>query len=262
MTPHLSLVSTEADAAAEPRGHVLFLNRSDRVCEAGGTAATERIRVLVAAGHALVRAGVRVLLERESGITVADEAVSGDQAIALAQQRRPDVVLIDADLPGVDAFEATRQIVADAELNDVRVMILSTFESDDQIFGALRAGASGLLPKDAEPAELLGAVRVLARGEAVLAPSLAGRVIAELRSMPAREWPAPQQLEELTAREREVMALVAEGLTNHEIAERLVVSPATARTHVSRAMVKLHARDRAQLVVLAYETGLVPPRAR
>jgi DNA-binding NarL/FixJ family response regulator len=178
------------------------------------------------------------------------------------QQCRPDVVLIDADLPGVDPIEATRQILADAELSDVRVMILGTFESDDQVFGALRAGATGLLPKDAEPAELLRAVRLLARGEAILAPTVTGRVIAELRSMPTRDRPAPQQLEELTAREREVMSLVAEGLTNHEIAERLVVSPATARTHVSRAMVKLHARDRAQLVVLAYETGLVPPRAR
>jgi DNA-binding NarL/FixJ family response regulator len=262
MTPRLTLVTTDSADAAEPRGQLLFLNHPDRVREAGGTTATERIRVLVAAGHTLVRAGIRVLLEHESGITVADEAVSGDEAITLVQQCRPDVVLIDADLPGVDPFEATRQIVADAELSDVRVMIVGTFESDDQVFGALRAGATGLLLKDAEPAELLRAVRRLARGEAVLAPTVTGRVIAELRSLPTRDRPAPQQLEELTAREREVMSLVAEGLTNHEIAERLVVSPATARTHVSRAMVKLHARDRAQLVVLAYETGLVPPRAR
>jgi len=254
MTRRLSLVAPVEDA--EPRGQLLFLNRFDRAHEPRETEAPERIRVLIAAGHALVRAGVRLLLERE-GITVAEEAVSGDHAVSLAHQTRPDVVLIDADLPGVDAFETTRQIVADAELRKVRVMILSAFEDDEHVFGALRAGASGLIAKDSEPAELLRAVRVLARGESVLAPSVTGRLIAELVSMPDPGRPAPKQLEELTPREREVMSLVADGLTNHEIAARLVVSPATARTHVSRAMVKLHARDRAQLVALAYKTGLV-----
>jgi DNA-binding NarL/FixJ family response regulator len=258
MTRSLSLVAPVNDV--EPGGQLLFLNRRDRAPEAGGTEATEQIRVLIAAGHALVRTGVRLLLDREHEITVTEEADRGEQAIALARQARPDVVLIDADLPGIDAFEATRRIVADAELRDVRVMIFSAPEDDDHVFGALRAGASGFLVKDSEPAELLRAIRVLARGEAVLAPSVTGRLIAEVVSMPAPDRPTPKQLEELTAREREVMSLVAEGLTNHEIAERLVVSPATARTHVSRAMVKLHAHDRAQLVALAYKTGLVPTR--
>jgi DNA-binding NarL/FixJ family response regulator len=204
-----------------------------------------------------VRAGFRVLLESELGIAVAEEAATGEQAVALARHVRPDVVLMDAGLPGLDALEATRQIVADPDLQEVRVMILTTLENDENVFGALRAGATGFLVKDTEPMELLRAVRALARGEALLAPSVTLRVISELASYPDRERLSPVQLEELTPREREVMALVAEGLTNAEIAERLVVSPATARTHVSRTMVKLHARDRAQLVVLAYETGLV-----
>ncbi len=256
---HSSLSLVSSAETVEPQGQLLFLN-SHRAGGTGQTAAMEQIRVLIAAGHALQRAGVRALLEREDGITVTDEADSGERAIALAREARPDVVLLDADLPGLDATEATRQIVYGGDRSEVRVMILGSFCDDQQVFMALRAGASGLLARDAEPAELLRAVRVLARGEALLAPSVTGRVIAELVSMPAPDRPAPEQLEELTAREREVMALVARGLTNHEIAERLVVSPATARTHVSRAMVKLHARDRAQLVVLAYDSGLVPPR--
>jgi DNA-binding NarL/FixJ family response regulator len=161
-------------------------------------------------------------------------------------------------LPGLDPFEVTRQIVADPMLEEVQVMILTHTASDEHVFGALRAGASGFLVKDIEPSDLLRAVRVVARGDALIAPSVTRRVIAELISQPQREHPSPPQLEELTAREREVMALVAEGLTNGEIAEHLVVSPATARTHVSRAMMKLNARNRAQLVVLAYQTGLVP----
>jgi DNA-binding NarL/FixJ family response regulator len=260
MTPTPS-PATPIDVLA-PRGQLLFLNRADRGHADGDLAASEPIRVLIADGRALVRAGVRVLLENEQGIAVAEEAASGEQAIALVRQARPDVVLMDADLPGLDALEATRQIVADPELQDVQVMILSSFDGDEQVFGALRAGASGFLVKDTEPAELLRAVRALACGEALLAPNVTRRVIAKLASMPAPDGPIPEQLEELTAREREVMALVAAGLTNHEIAERLVVSPATARTHVSRAMVKLHARDRAQLVVLAYESGLVLPGRR
>lgn len=252
-----SLAATAAVETHEPQGELLFLNRADHLRAGGSTAATAPIRVLIADGQWLVRAGFRVLLESEQGIAVAEEAASGEQALALASHTRPDVVLMDAGLPGLDAFEATRQIVANPELQQVRVMILASVESDEHVFGALRAGASGFLVKDTEPTELLRAVRVLARGEALLAPSVTRRVISELASMPARERPTPEQLEELTAREREVMALAADGLTNAEIAERLVVSPATARTHVSRAMVKLHARDRAQLVVLAYKTGLV-----
>jgi DNA-binding NarL/FixJ family response regulator len=255
MTP---LASTTPVEAPESQGQLLFLNRPDHLRVAGDTVATEAIRVLIADGRALVRAGFRVLLEGEQGIAVADEAASGDEAVELARRTRPDVVLMDAGLPGLDALEATRQIVADPELHEVQVMILSTVESDEHLFEALRAGASGFLVDDTEPTELLRAVRVLARGEALLAPSVTRRVIAELASRPGRDRPSPERLEELTAREREVMALVGEGMTNAEIAEDLVVSPATARTHVSRAMLKLHARDRAQLVALAYQTGLVP----
>ena len=205
-----------------------------------------------------MRAGFRALLEGERSIAVAGEAASGEETVALTRHVNPDVVLIDISLPGLDALEATRQIVTDPDLQGVQVMILTTLDGDEQVFDALRAGASGFLVKDTEPTDLLQAVRVLARGDALLAPSVTRRVIAELNSQPERDRPTPEQLDELTAREREVMALVAEGLSNAEIAEQLVVSPATARTHVSRAMVKLHARNRAQLVVLAYQTGLVP----
>jgi DNA-binding NarL/FixJ family response regulator len=255
MTP--SLAPTIPVEVHEPQGQLLFLNRASHMRPHGGTSPAKPIRVLIADGQTLVRAGFRVLLEDEQGIAIADEAASGEQAVALARHIRPDVVLMDADLPGLDAFEATRQIATDPELQEVRVMVLTTVENDEHLFGALRAGASGFLVKNTEPAELVRAIEVLARGEALLAPSVTRRVIAELTSMPPRQRPTPDQLEELTAREREVMALVADGLTNGEIAERLVVSPATARTHVSRAMVKLHARNRAELVVLAYQTGLV-----
>jgi DNA-binding NarL/FixJ family response regulator len=256
----LSLAPTPAPPtsaeAHQQLGELIFLNR-DADAQAGHTASVSRtIRVVVADGQALVRAGFRVLLEGEQGIAVAGEAASGDETVALARHIKPDVVLVDIGLPGLDALEATRQIAADPELQDVQVMILTTHDCDEHVFGALRAGASGFLVKDTEPTDLLHAVRVLARGDALLAPSVTRRVIAELNSQPDRQSPA--QLEELTAREREVMALVAEGLTNREIAERLVVSPATARTHVSRAMVKLDARNRAQLVVVAYQSGLVP----
>jgi DNA-binding NarL/FixJ family response regulator len=255
MTP--SLAHTTPIEVHEPQGQLLFLNRAGHARAQGGTVAIEAIRVLIADGRALVRAGFRVLLEGEQGIAVADEAASGDEAVALARHTRPDVVLMDADLPGLDTLAATRQIVADPELQGVQVMILSSVENDEHLFEALRAGASGFLVNDTQPTELLRAVRVLARGEALLAPSVTRRVIAELASRPERKRPSPERLEELTAREREVMALVGEGMTNVEISEHLVVSPATARTHVSRAMIKLHARDRAQLVALAYQTGLV-----
>jgi DNA-binding NarL/FixJ family response regulator len=216
------------------------------------------IDVLIADDQALVRAGFRLLLETEDDIRVVGEAAHGLQALALARRNRPDVVLMDIRMPGLDGLAATREIAGDAELADVKVLILTTFETDEYVFEALRAGASGFVLKETEPAELIQAVRVVARGDALLSPKVTRSVIAEFAARPARRASA-DRLDELTDREREVMALVAKGLTNDEIAERLVMSPATARTHVGRAMMKLHAHDRAQLVVLAYETGLVEP---
>jgi DNA-binding NarL/FixJ family response regulator len=216
------------------------------------------IRVLLADDQALVRSGLRVLLESEEDIELAGEAADGHEAIALARQTFPDVVLMDVSMPGMDGVEATRRITADERLADSKVLVLTTYGSDEHIFGALRAGASGFLLKDAEPAELLRGIRVVADGAALLAPCVTTRLIAEFASQP-RRGESPKQLEWLTEREREVTALVAAGLSNDEIAGRLVISPATAKTHVSRAMRKVHAHDRAQLVVLAYESGLVVP---
>jgi DNA-binding NarL/FixJ family response regulator len=218
------------------------------------------IRVLLADGAGLVRAGVRALLDGEPGMTVIAEAATGEEAVAAAIDSRPDVVLMDAWLPGLDGLEATRQILANPGLAHVKVLILSDDELDEHLFDALRAGATGFLLKDADPVELSRAVRVLAGGGAQLSPYVTRRLLQEFASRPDPKRPTPALLEELTAREREVMTLVGLGLSNDEIAERLVVSPATAKTHVSRAMVKLHARDRAKLVVLAYECGLVRPR--
>jgi DNA-binding NarL/FixJ family response regulator len=217
------------------------------------------IDVLLADDQALVRAGFRVLLETEDDIRVVAEAANGRDAVALARSCGPTVVLMDIRMPVLDGLAATREIVASPDLSDLKVLILTTFETDEHVFEALRAGASGFLVKDTEPAELIQAVRVIARGDALLSPGITRRLIAEFAAQPARRRQSPAELEELTAREREVMALVAKGLSNEEIAERLVVSPATAKTHVGRAMMKLHAHDRAQLVVLAYETGLVLP---
>jgi DNA-binding NarL/FixJ family response regulator len=235
-------------------GHLVPLDR-DR--SEAGTAATEPIRVLIAEGHGLVRAGFRVLLEGEEGICVAAEAATGEEAVAAALQVRPDVVLMDVGLPGLDGPEATRRILAGMEPGETRVVMLMASGSDEAVFGALRAGATGLLLRDADFDDLVDAVRVVAAGEALLAPSVARRLIGDFLSRPQRLHSSPEQLEELTPREREVVGLVACGLSNEEIAERLVVTRATAKTHVSRALCKLHARDRAQLVVLAYETGLV-----
>jgi DNA-binding NarL/FixJ family response regulator len=216
------------------------------------------IEVLLADDQALVRAGFRALLDAEDDIAVVGEAGDGKQAVSLTRQKKPDVVLMDIRMPGLDGLEATRQVASDTGLADVRIVILTTFELDEYVFEALRSGASGFLVKDTEPVDLLAAVRLVASGEALLSPSVTRRVIEEFASR-AKQPPPSEALGELTEREREVMALVAGGLSNEEIADRLVVSPATAKTHVSRAMVKLGARDRAQLVVLAYEHGLVRP---
>jgi len=220
------------------------------------------IRVLLADDQGLVRAGFRVLLDSAADIEVVGEASSGDQALTLAKDRRPDVILMDIRMPNMDGLEATRRIVADREMAGVRVLILTTFEVDEYVFEALRSGASGFVVKDIEPAELLQAVRVVARGDALLSPTVTRRLIAEFAGRPEQRRVAATDLDVLTEREREVMALVAAGRTNDEIAAELFISPATAKTHVSRAMSKLGARDRAQLVVLAYETGLITPRVR
>jgi DNA-binding NarL/FixJ family response regulator len=216
------------------------------------------IKVVLADDQDLVRAGFRALLDAQDDIEVVGEAGDGDEAVQLARRHRPDIVLMDIRMPGTDGLAATRRIAADDRLAEVRIVILTTFELDEYVFEALAAGASGFLLKNTDPVELLRAVRVVAEGEALLSPSVTRRLIAEFAARP-RPGGAPVELAGLTEREREVMALAAVGLSNEEIAERLVVSPATARTHVSRAMVKLGARDRAQLVVFAYQSGLVTP---
>jgi len=216
------------------------------------------IRVLLADDQALVRAGFRALLDATGGLDVVGEAADGDAAVRLAIELVPDVVLMDIRMPGSDGLAATARITADDRLREVRVIVLTTFELDEYVFAALQSGASGFLVKDTEPAELLHAVRVVASGDALLSPGVTRRLIAEYASR-ARTAPPTTRLDVLTEREREVVALVAEGLSNDEIAGRLYLSPATAKTHVSRAMVKLGVRDRAQLVVLAYECGLVRP---
>ena len=216
------------------------------------------IRVLLADDQALVRAGFRSLLNAEDDITVIGEVSDGAEAVAVARAEKPDVVLMDIRMPGTDGLEATRRIGADSELADVHVVILTTFDLDEYVFEALRVGASGFLVKDTEPVELLQAVRVVARGDALLSPGVTRRLVAEFATR-SRQPHASKELDVLTDREKEIVALVGEGLSNDEIAERLVLSPATAKTHVSRAMIKLGVRDRAQLVVVAYQTGLVRP---
>ena len=215
------------------------------------------VRVLIADDQTLVRSGFRVLLERAEDIEVAGEAADGAEALRRVRSDRPDVVLMDIRMPGVDGLEATRQIASDPALAGVRVVMLTTFDLDEYVFDALHAGASGFLLKDVEPDDLRTAVRVVAAGDALLSPRVTRRLIAEFVLRPGRERPVPEELDELTEREREVLALVAAGLSNDEIAQRLVISPATAKTHVSRILLKLGARDRAQLVMLAYESGLV-----
>ncbi|WP_141984049.1 response regulator transcription factor [Saccharothrix saharensis] len=216
------------------------------------------IRVVLADDQALVRAGFRLLLDTEDGFEVVGEAGDGAEAVRQAHEHRPDVVVMDIRMPGTDGLAATRQVCA--ELPDVKVLVLTTFNVDEYVFEALRAGASGFLLKDTDPVELLHALKVVAEGDALLAPSVTRKLIEEFANRPEHRRPDPKALRELTAREREVLALVAAGMSNEEIAEHLVISPATSRTHVSRVLTKLGARDRAQLVVLAYESGLVSPR--
>jgi DNA-binding NarL/FixJ family response regulator len=216
------------------------------------------IRVLIADDQALVRAGFRVLIDSAPDLEVVGEAADGVEALELARTTEPDVVLMDIRMPNLDGLAATRELVAGPE--GPRVIILTTFDIDEYVFEALRAGASGFLLKDTDPGELLNAVRVVAGGEALLAPSVTRRLIEEFATRPDPHRTPPEALASLTEREREVLGLVARGLTNHEIATELVISPATAKTHVSRVMMKLAARDRAQLVVIAYETGLVRAR--
>lgn len=217
------------------------------------------IRVVLADDQPLVRVGLRALIEAEPDMAVVGEAGDGEETLRVVKATHPNVAVIDIRMPGVDGLEATRRIAADPELADVRVLILTTFQLDEYVFDALRAGAAGFMLKDAEPAELLRAIRVVATGESLLAPSVTRQVVEAFVSKPIPNAPRKALLSDLTDREREVVGLVGAGLSNQQIAKRLFISPATARTHVSRSMGKLGARDRAQLVVFAYETGLIAP---
>ena len=217
------------------------------------------IKVLIADDQAMVRQGFGALLAAQHDLLVVGDAENGAAAVAAARELRPDVVLMDVRMPVMDGLEALRHIADDSGLGDVKVLVLTTFELDEYVFEAVRLGAGGFLLKHTQPADLLRAVREVAAGEALLSPSVTRRLIEEYASRPRLAAVLPPEMAVLTDREREVVALVAQGLTNLEIARELVLSPATARTHVSRAMVKLHARDRAQLVVFAYQSGLVRP---
>jgi DNA-binding NarL/FixJ family response regulator len=215
------------------------------------------IRVLLAEDQAIVRAGFRALLDAQDDLEVAGEAADGKQALALARELRPDLVLMDIRMPEMDGLEATRQITADPRLAGTRVLVLTTFELDEYVFGALRAGASGFLLKGGQPTELLAAVRLVAEGESLLAPSVTKRLIEAYVSRPEQSAVLPEGLSELTPREHEVLGLIGQGLNNGEIAATLHLSPLTAKTHVSRILMKLGARDRVQLVVMAYRAGIV-----
>jgi len=216
------------------------------------------IRVALADDQALVRAGFGSLLEAEDDIEVVGEASNGEEAVALARSSKPDVMIMDIRMPRLDGIEATRRIVSDERLSSVHIVILTTFDLDEYVFEGLRAGAAGFLVKDTDAAELIRAVRVVAAGDALLSPTVTRRLIAEFATRTREAHPVPT-LETLTPREREVVTLVASGLSNDEIASKLFMSTSTAKTHVTRAMSKLHARDRAQLVVVGYESGLVRP---
>ncbi|MGH3168933.1 MAG: response regulator [Trebonia sp.] len=217
------------------------------------------IRVLLADDQALVRAGFRVLVGHAPDIEIVGEAADGAAAVDLVRASRAEVVLMDIKMPGTDGLEATRQIVADPDLSGVRVIILTTFEEDEYIFSAIQAGASGFLVKDTEPEDLVNAIRVVARGDALLSPGVTRRLIARIAGRGPAQPVDDSGLSVLTEREREVLALVASGMTNDQIGAALYISPVTAKTHVNRTMTKLGARDRAQLVIIAYETGLVRP---
>jgi DNA-binding NarL/FixJ family response regulator len=214
------------------------------------------VSVLLADDQHLVRAGFRSLLKRDREIVVAGEAATGDEAVRTARALRPDVVLMDIRMPGLDGIAATRRIMADPHLRDCRVIILTTFETDEYVFAALEAGASGFLTKEIDPEGLRHAVRVVAAGEALLSPSVTRRVIKQFAHRPAPASAGGARLAALTAREREIVGLVATGLSNEDIARELVISPLTAKTHITRAIAKLGVRDRVQLVILAYEEGL------
>jgi DNA-binding NarL/FixJ family response regulator len=213
------------------------------------------IRVAIADDQALVRAGFVSLLDARDDMTIVGEASDGSDAIELARRQRPDVLLMDIRMPGVDGIEATRRIAEDPQLSSVKVVVLTTYELDEYVFEALRAGASGFLTKDVEPEALRAAVRTVADGHALLTPSVTRRVVNAFSAAP-RSTPDASRLDGLSERERDVLALVGEGLSNQEIGERLYLSPLTAKTHVSRIMQKLRVRDRAQLVVVAFQTGL------
>ncbi|MEV6966598.1 response regulator transcription factor [Hamadaea sp. NPDC051192] len=217
------------------------------------------IRVLLADDQPLIRSGFRALLEAEEDIEVVAEAANGIETLALVRQWLPDIALVDVQMPGMDGIEVTGRIAADPALAGVHVVILTNYGRDEYVFTALRAGAAGFLVKDIEPEDFLHSVRVAARGDALLAPSITRRLIDRYVTEPPRQA-AEATLTWLTNREREAVVLVAKGLSNDEIAARMAISPVTAKTHVNRAMTKLHARDRAQLVIIAYETGLVTPR--
>jgi DNA-binding NarL/FixJ family response regulator len=250
---HLRLITGTADE--EQPGAVVIDHPTRQRAARRGTL----IRVLVAEDRALLRAGYRALLENEDRIAVVGEAATASEAIALAAETQPNVLLLDMSLPGLDDLAAMERTISDPAFAGVAVMLIAASENDERVSSALRAGAVGFLANEAEPVELIRGVYMLARGDALISGDAVRRL---LREPPPERMPyraSSDQLEELTDREREVMALVAKGLSNDEIAERLVVSPATARTHVGRAMMKLRAHDRAQLVVLAYETGLVLP---
>lgn len=220
------------------------------------------IRVVIADDQALIRAGLRTLLQSADDVEVVAEATNGAEAVSGAKASRADVVLMDIRMPGVDGLEATRQIVSDEDLVGVRVLILTTFEADEYVYEALRAGASGFMVKDTDPGELLQAVRVVARGDSLLSPSITRRLIADIVSRPRPSiTDAHNRVDQLTDRERDVLTLVGTGLSNDEIAAALFLSPLTVKTHISRILTKLAARDRAQLVVTAYESGLVEPGA-
>jgi len=218
------------------------------------------IRVLLAEDQAIVRAGFRALLDAEPDLEVAGEAADGREAVDLTRQLKPDLVVMDIRMPELDGLEATEEITSDPALSGTRILVLTTFELDEYVFGALRAGASGFLLKGGEPADLLSAIRLVAAGEALLAPSVTKRLIEAYIAQPEPATPTlPNGLDELTPRELEILQQVAQGHTNREIADALYLSPLTVKTHVSRILTKLRARDRVQLVVIAYQAGIAPP---